>query len=197
MLPGMNIDELTRLVDVKPAPPPLLAVQAFANTIDLETESDLLESTAAFRDWLQDLELAIPDLAVSRDDLGSARRLRETIRALLLANAEGRVDSAAATVLRAEVTDRPVYLAADPDGRLDLDLAPVESVEDFISDMIGITFRAQIEGEWRRLKLCRNDACRWAFYDSSRNRGGTWCQMEVCGNRIKNRHYRQRRRGRA
>jgi len=197
MLGGMNVDELTRLVDAKPAPLPLLAVQAFANTIDLETESDLLGSTAAFRDWLQDSELAIPDVAVSRDDLGGARRLRETIRALLLANAEGRVDSAAATVLRAEVTDRPVYLAADLDGRLDLDLAPVESVEDFISDMIGITFRAQIEDEWRRLKLCRNDACRWAFYDSSRNRGGTWCQMEVCGNRIKNRHYRQRRRGRA
>ena len=31
-------------------------------------------------------------------------------------------------------------------------------------------------------------------YDSSRNRGGTWCQMEVCGNRIKNRHYRERHR---
>ena len=31
-----------------------------------------------------------------------------------------------------------------------------------------------------------------AFFDSSRNRGGSWCRMEVCGNRIKNRHYRRR-----
>jgi predicted RNA-binding Zn ribbon-like protein len=189
----VNIEELTRLVDAKPAPVPLLAVQAFANTIDLETESDLLTSPAEFRDWLLDSELASPQMVVGRHDLERARELRETIRALLVANTEGRVDRAAAAVLRPQVTDRPVYLAVDPDGGLDLDLTPVESVEDFISDQVGIAFRAQIVGEWRRLKLCRNDACGWAFYDSSRNRGGTWCQMAVCGNRVKNRHYRQRR----
>jgi predicted RNA-binding Zn ribbon-like protein len=190
----MDIEELTRLVDAKPAPVPLLAVQAFANTIDLETESDLLSSPSEFRDWLLDSELAAPGVTVSRVDLDRARDLRDTIRALLLANTEGRVDSAAAAVLGAQVVDRPVYLAVDPEGGLDLDLTPVGSAEDFISDQIGIVFRAHLVGEWERLKLCRNDACRWSFYDSSRNRGGTWCQMQVCGNRIKNRHYRQRHR---
>jgi len=28
--------------------------------------------------------------------------------------------------------------------------------------------------------------------DASKNRGATWCQMEVCGNRVKNRRYRKR-----
>ncbi|MGH2963155.1 MAG: CGNR zinc finger domain-containing protein, partial [Solirubrobacterales bacterium] len=63
--------------------------------------------------------------------------------------------------------------------------------------LVGVAFQAQVEGQWERLKLCRNDECRWAFFDSSRNRGGTWCEMSVCGNRIKNRHYRRRHPARA
>ena len=34
----------------------------------------------------------------------------------------------------------------------------------------------------------------WAFYDRSRNHGGTWCSMAGCGNKRKNRDHRARRR---
>lgn len=41
-----------------------------------------------------------------------------------------------------------------------------------------------------RLKICGN--CGWLFLDRSKNRSRTWCDMAVCGNRIKaNRHYRR------
>ena len=70
---------------------------------------------------------------------------------------------------------------------------PAKSIDGVIAQLIGIIFQAQLEGEWPRLKICASDECRWAFFDSSRNRGGTWCQMEVCGNRIKNRAYRRRK----
>lgn len=46
----------------------------------------------------------------------------------------------------------------------------------------------------RRLKLCANDACRWAFWDLSRPGTGKWCSMQVCGGRSKAREYRRRRR---
>ena len=62
------------------------------------------------------------------------------------------------------------------------------------SQLLAIAFQSQIEGTWPRLKLCRNPDCRWAFYDSSRNRSGSWCRMGQCGNRLKNRAYRERRR---
>ena len=45
---------------------------------------------------------------------------------------------------------------------------------------------------WQRVKACRADDCRWAFYDRSRNRSGVWCDMAVCGNRAKVRAYRRR-----
>jgi predicted RNA-binding Zn ribbon-like protein len=52
-----------------------------------------------------------------------------------------------------------------------------------------------VTGDWPRLKACADAGCRWAFYDASRNRGGAWCEMRICGNRNKDRRFRARRRG--
>jgi predicted RNA-binding Zn ribbon-like protein len=52
---------------------------------------------------------------------------------------------------------------------------------------------AQAGGNWDRMRLCRNEDCRWAFYDRSHSRQGAWCNMAVCGNRLKNRNLRARR----
>ena len=41
--------------------------------------------------------------------------------------------------------------------------------------------------------MCGNSECRWAFYDRSRNQQGLWCEMAVCGNRLKNRAFRARK----
>ncbi|MGH3007295.1 MAG: CGNR zinc finger domain-containing protein, partial [Gaiellaceae bacterium] len=43
-----------------------------------------------------------------------------------------------------------------------------------------------------RLKACRAEDCRWAFYDRARNRSRHWCSMAVCGNRTKARTFRRR-----
>ena len=46
--------------------------------------------------------------------------------------------------------------------------------------------------EPERLKICPN--CHWLFLDRSRNRSRAWCDMAVCGNRVKaSRHYRRTR----
>lgn len=46
--------------------------------------------------------------------------------------------------------------------------------------------------ETERLKICGN--CGWLFLDRSRNRSRTWCDMAVCGNRVKaSRHYRRKK----
>lgn len=190
----MNVSELKRLVEAKPAPAPLLALQAFVNTIDVESGTDLLASPAEFRRWLRDTELERARIEVSPDDLRRAKQLRDTLRALLAANSHGEVDRDAARKLRSHLGRAPIPLTVDRGGRLELDLSPGRSVDDLLALLLGIAFQAQIEGQWKRLKLCLNDECQWAFYDSSRNRGGTWCQMRVCGNRIKNREYRRRHR---
>lgn len=43
-----------------------------------------------------------------------------------------------------------------------------------------------------RLKICPN--CQWLFIDRSRNRSRSWCDMAICGNRVKaSRHYRKQK----
>jgi len=193
----MELAELSPFTEPKSAPGQLAAVQAFANTLDVESGTDLLSAPDEFGQWLVDCGFAGARLPLDGADLRQARKLRETIRSLLAANAYGAPDRTAAASLRDQADTRPIALTADDDGRLELDLAPVNSIERFLAVMIGISFQAQVRDEWERLKLCRNDECLWAFYDASRNRGGAWCEMRVCGNRIKNRHYRTRHHGEA
>jgi predicted RNA-binding Zn ribbon-like protein len=53
---------------------------------------------------------------------------------------------------------------------------------------------AVADGTWHRLKACRLDNCRWAFWDASKNRSGSWCSMKSCGNKAKASAYRARQR---
>src|SRR5919197_1249499 len=50
--------------------------------------------------------------------------------------------------------------------------------------LLSVVFPAQLDGTWTRLKACRREVCQWAFYDHSKNRLGTWCTMDICGNRV-------------
>jgi predicted RNA-binding Zn ribbon-like protein len=44
------------------------------------------------------------------------------------------------------------------------------------------------------VRQCAADPCRWLFLDTTRNRRRRWCDMRVCGNRVKARRYYQRQR---
>ena len=36
-----------------------------------------------------------------------------------------------------------------------------------------------------RIKQCQGDHCGWIFFDTTKNKSRRWCEMEVCGNRAK------------
>ena len=189
----MDVAALERQVDLKPAPMPLLVVQALADTLDVEAGEDDLGSPAELARWLREMGLATPDLTVSEPELERAVALRATLRELMHANAHGGLERSVAAALDEQVGLTPVPLAVDGEGHLTLDLSPAPDVDGFVARVLGIVFEAETRGQWRRLKLCRNPDCVWAYYDASRNRGGAWCEMGVCGNRLKNRRYRRRR----
>jgi predicted RNA-binding Zn ribbon-like protein len=50
------------------------------------------------------------------------------------------------------------------------------------------------EGDFGRIKECRGHACGWLFCDTSKNNRRRWCEMEVCGNRAKQKRLAARRR---
>jgi predicted RNA-binding Zn ribbon-like protein len=188
----VDVAELARQIEYKAAPAPLIAVQGLANTFSFDPSEERLTDARAAREWLLQSDLATPDVQVGRRELDHLLECRAAIRDLLDSNLTGRADPAASVRLAHLAVDHPVTLTNGSGEALSLDLSPATSVDGVISQMIGIVFQAQLEGQWSRLKVCASDECRWAFFDSSRNQGGTWCQMETCGNRVKNRTYRRR-----
>ena len=44
-----------------------------------------------------------------------------------------------------------------------------------------------------RVRTCAVDTCRWLFLDTSKNHTRRWCNMKVCGNRMKARRFQARR----
>jgi len=155
----------------KAAPEPLLQVQRFLNSVDLEHELDWLP------DWLAERGLD--------GELERARALREALRVLVLANNGAALEEPAVARVNTAAARLPLQLGTD--GRLH-----VGATDDALDGIVAIVLEAMLDGSWGRLKACRN--CCWSFYDYSPNRSATWCSMQLCGNRKKTRAYRSRRR---
>lgn len=181
--------------ETKPAPPPLSRVQSLVNTFELPAGPDRLADPADARPWLIDHGLLGTDAELSDADLELLRGVREGLRAQLVHNAGGPAPSDAALAPLRAVAARGtarVHVGDDGDVRLAVD---GDSPSERLVELLLIVRDAQRDGTWSLLKACANDECRWAFYDMSRNHAGTWCSMATCGNKLKNRQFRARRRG--
>jgi predicted RNA-binding Zn ribbon-like protein len=167
-------------------------IRAFVNTRDLEDGTEALADGAALTVWLGEQGLRPPEAAAGDGDAALARELREALRDLLTAGHDDAVEPAAQRRLDALAADLP--LRVDFAGDLPA-LAPLGAGSRAgLAGVLAAVGLAAADGSWSRLKVCPADDCRWAFYDTSRNRSRTWCSMQVCGNRTKTRAYRSRQR---
>jgi predicted RNA-binding Zn ribbon-like protein len=180
--------------EAKPAPMPLLIVQGFVNTLDLDEGTDHLPDAGAARDWFVEAGLLEPGSGVSDAELELARAMRDSIRDLVESEggAQREVDLAP---LRAVAASHEARLEVRPDGVVALEQPQLRNLGDGLFELLLIIRAAQEDGSWSRMKICGNEDCRWLFYDRSKNQRGHWCTMNTCGNRIKNRELRARRRG--
>jgi predicted RNA-binding Zn ribbon-like protein len=168
-------------------------VRRFVNSRDIEEGSEALHSPDSLLTWFASMDLLNKDGATADEkDLERALALREGIRDLLLANNGEEVESARLRELNRVAGSVCLTVRFEHDGSATLE--PESSgVSAALGRILAAVVRAADEGIiWGRLKICSNDACQWAFYDRSRNRSGKWCTMEVCGNRMKARAFRQR-----
>jgi len=72
--------------------------------------------------------------------------------------------------------------------------ADSQGIDGFLGLISTAIVEATLLGTWERFKVCRSEACRWAYYDHSKNARSCWCSMRVCGSREKARTYRARQR---
>jgi predicted RNA-binding Zn ribbon-like protein len=177
----------------KDAPGELNLVRSFVNTLDLDDGVETLATPASLAAWLADQGLMDYAAAAGQADVRRTVALREAFRELLLSNNDGHpVDESATAVVDEAAARAKLRLRVTSDGGARLE-AQAQGVDGALGRLLIIAYRAMETGTWRRLKACRNDTCRWAFYDHSRNSSGHWCSMEACGSREKARAYRQRK----
>ena len=171
------------------APGRLELVRRFVNTRDIDDDIEKLGSPAGLERWLA--EEGLGDVSADEADRVRFTEAREGLRALMLANHGlprderriGRLDEVAAAI--------PLRLSFAAGGAVE---PAGEGADRALGTILAAVHAAMQDGTWERMKACRAGDCQWAFYDASRNRSGTWCSMEVCGNRAKARAFRARHR---
>lgn len=52
------------------------------------------------------------------------------------------------------------------------------------------TARLLLSEDMRLLRACEKPDCRWLFLDTSKNHTRRWCDMKICGNRMKARRFK-------
>jgi len=193
------------------APGELERVRRFVNTREVGHVTDRLTDPPALAAWLEQEGLAPAGTRATRVDLGRAVALREALRVILLAHTgaagDGGADEAdgadgaggadtapadACRVLDEAAARARLRVRFGDDGGASL--APdARGVNGALGRLVAIVHESISQGTWGRLKVCRDRSCEWAFYDHTKNRSGTWCSMEGCGNRAKARAFRERR----
>jgi predicted RNA-binding Zn ribbon-like protein len=174
------------------APGDLEIVRRLVNTFDAETGQEDLGSPAELSAWLEEIGLA-QGAEASAAELARFVEAREALRSLLLANNGATLSGDASERLNAALagTAAEVRFAGGA-----ATLEPSGTKPEAALARIALIVRdAMVSGDWARLKVCPADDCEWAFYDRSRNRSRTWCDMQDCGNRSKVRAFRARKSG--
>ncbi|MFD8267427.1 CGNR zinc finger domain-containing protein [Streptomyces althioticus] len=180
---------------IRPAPGGLALVQELLNTRAIAPYGeDVLADGDSGDRWLRDVTAAWaeeqgwpgPAGEPRAGDLERVRALRERLAALVTGEAEP---------VRAP-TDVSLRPGLDEEGRVAL--VPVGDPGEWLEAAVWAqVLLAQADGTWQRLKLCREPACRSAFYDRSRNNSGVWHDVRRCGNAANLRASRARRKQQA
>jgi predicted RNA-binding Zn ribbon-like protein len=135
--------------------------------------------------------------------LRAARELREALAAVLYAGVAGRPPASADVLLleqrfqdasrhrelrwqRSAANTSGPALASWQWGRFarQADL-PLWTLAQSASELV-------LSHAMQRVRACGADTCRWLFLDTSKNHTRRWCDMKVCGNRMKARRFQAR-----
>jgi predicted RNA-binding Zn ribbon-like protein len=166
-------------------PEELLA--SYDDLLRFSTQSGLLTS----KQIRQILRSATESAAA--EALAACRELREAAAEILYAAVDDRIPAASQikTVERHFKEAREHQKLAWSGSRLVWEWPASETGAELPLWMLSqSTARLLISEEMRRLRACEKLDCRWLFLDTSKNHTRRWCDMKICGNRMKARRFK-------
>lgn len=170
-------------------PFPAALLRDFVNTRDHELGTDELATVDGLTAFLAGHRLLDADLDATDRDREQAVRLRQGLHEALQLNHAA--EQAPLPALDDALRALPVRLQWGGDA---VAVAPADDGIAGALTRIGLAaHEARTGGFWWRLKICSFDECEWAYYDQSKNRSRHYCEYG-CGNKLKTRAYRARRR---
>ena len=167
-------------------------VRDFVNTLDHDEGTDELATAAgvtAFLDRHGLLDAGQADERQREQAVALRVGLHDALELNHTGTADGRASSLAA--LDGVLAGLAVRLHWSGDGVV---AVPADGgVAGGLARIALAAHEARASEVWWRLKVCAFDECEWAYYDLSKNRSRHYCEYG-CGNKLKTRAYRARRR---
>lgn len=145
--------------------------------------------------------LATRDLVRKKRILSSTKKLRECLASILHAIAAGQapqiedVRTLSAFARTVRETEELAWCASRLQWKANKDRT--NALDTPFRKLASAALDLLTSEELNKLSACSNPECRWLFLDRSKNKGRRWCDMRLCGNRIKARRYRGRQRAAA
>jgi predicted RNA-binding Zn ribbon-like protein len=168
-------------------------LRAAQNVIDWAAHAKLL--SAADAAWVS--ARAGADASLAALLLSRALDAREVVHTICVAVAAGRpaprneVDSLSQTHAACLACAKLTFLG----GRYMWSWEPRETPVEALLGPITLSALATLtQADLGRVKQCQNEKCGWVFFDTTKNKSRRWCEMEICGNRAKQKRLAKRRR---
>ncbi len=172
-------------------PPPEELLKKYGDLVHFAQQSGFMSDAAARR--------LIRNVGGSKAEqvVDAVRNLREAAALVFYAALEG--DDPPATSIK--LLERYFREARDSqhlfwDGdKLAWELAQSPALAELPLWMLSLSIAELLTSdEMHKLRACRNDECQWLFLDTSKNHTRRWCDMKICGNRMKARRFKAQQR---
>lgn len=184
-------DELAHLYDFVNS----LDVRHFTHHGVQHVQGDELAGPRELAVWMSQRGLSTKGTKITAAMFDSALQLRAGVRAYLECDpAERRKDNEAVRSLNSAMKFFPLMAEARDDRSMALRGSRDDALAG-LSAVVAQLYEGSIKGTLDRLKTCAAEECRRIFFDRSKPATRRWCMSTLCGNRMKTRTYRERRRG--
>lgn len=133
------------------APGPIQLIQSLASTLSADHGTDLLASREEAAGWLRTAALLPAEAGLSNSEHAALLRLRDAVRDVLAAQADGHQDAAATARLTKALADGRLVLTVDPSGAPQLASAARASYPNLVAEVAVAIAAATADGDWPRL----------------------------------------------
>ncbi|AIQ67360.1 CGNR zinc finger domain-containing protein [Paenibacillus graminis] len=165
-------------------------------TGDRSKDKDKLQDQEWLAAWLEQHSLRA-ELPVKPKQLEQLQQLRSLLREAVQKLVKGcPLDRDLLERMNGYMLMGPVIrqVAWNADGKAEISFLPQRSDWEQVMAEIASSFAAALaEKETSRFRICENPDCLWVYYDDTRNRSKRYCDDKLCGNLMKVRRFRARK----